>query len=65
MIWRELSISERYRPATAYLSITFSVLVNDEMSEQEQNQRLIDYAIDEMNCLGNRTATLGSAEFND
>lgn len=58
-------MNEWYRPAKVYLTLTTSILVNDEMSEAEQEKRLVDMAIDEVECLDNRDVCFEYAEFQD
>lgn len=57
---------ERYRPVTIYMTATMEVLVDDEKESQEaQDQKMTDQAIDFVQCLGMPEIDFEMAEFND
>ena len=58
-------MSERYRTAKVFMTVNIDVLVNDDMSEEEQEQKMTDLAIDYVQCLGNTAVQFEMAEFND
>ena len=58
-------MNERYRSAKVYMTVNIDVLVNDGMTEQEQEQKMTDLAIDYVQCLGDATVQFEMAEFND
>jgi hypothetical protein len=58
-------MNERYRSAKVFITVNIDVLVNDGMTEQEQEQKMTDLAIDYVQCLGDATVQFEMAEFND
>lgn len=58
-------MKEWYRSATVRMTLTMPVLVDDEMTKEEQEQRMVNWAIEEVQCLGNRDVQFESVEFND
>jgi hypothetical protein len=58
-------MTERYRSAKIFMTVNIDVLVNDGMTEQEQEQKMTDLAIDYVQCLGDATVQFEMAEFND
>ena len=58
-------MNEKYRSATVCMTVNIDVLVNDGMTEQEQEQKMIDLAIDYVQCLGDTAVQFEMAEFND
>ena len=58
-------MNERYRTAKVFMTVNIDVLVNDGMTEQEQEQKMTDLAIDYVQCLGDATVRFEMAEFND
>ena len=58
-------MKERYRTAKVFMTVNIDVLVNDGMSEQEQEQKMTDLAIDYVQCLGDTAVQFEMVEFND
>ena len=58
-------MNERYRSAKVFMTVNIDVLVNDGMTEQEQEQKMTDLAIDYVQCLGDSAVQFEMAEFND
>lgn len=58
-------MTERYRTAKVYMTVNIDVLVNDGMTEEEQEQKMTDLAIDYVQCLGDASVQFEMAEFND
>ena len=58
-------MNERYRPATVCMTVNIDVLVNDGMTEEEQEQKMVDLAIDFVQCLGDSDIKFEYVEFND
>lgn len=58
-------MNEKYRSATVCMTVNIDVLVNDSMTEDEQEQKLVDLAIDYVECLGDADINFEYAEFND
>jgi biotin synthase-like enzyme len=58
-------MNERYRTAKVFMTVNIDVLVNDGMTEQEQEQKMTDLAIDYVQCLGDTSVQFEMAEFND
>ena len=58
-------MNERYRSAKVFMTVNIDVLVNDGMTEQEQEQKMTDLAIDYVQCLGDADVQFEMAEFND
>ena len=58
-------MNEKYRSATVCMTVNIDVLVNDSMTEDEQEQKLVDLAIDYVQCLGDADINFEYAEFND
>ena len=58
-------MNERYRTAKVFMTVNIDVLVNDDMTEQEQEQKMADFAIDYVQCLGDTAVQFEMAEFND
>ena len=58
-------MDERYRYAKVYMTANIDVLVNDGMTKEEQEQRMVDLAIDYVQCLGDAGVQFEMAEFND
>ena len=58
-------MKETYRSATVCMTVSIDVLVNDSMTEDEQEQKLVDLAIDYVQCLGDADINFEYAEFND
>ena len=58
-------MNERYRSAKVFMTVNIDVLVNDGMTEQEQEQKMTDLAIDYVQCLGDTSVQFEMAEFND
>lgn len=58
-------MNERYRSAKVYMTVNIDVLVNDRMTEDEQEQKMVDLAIDYVQCLGDANINFQYAEFND
>ena len=58
-------MNERYRSAKVFMTVNIDVLVNDRMTEDEQEQKLVDLAIDYVQCLGDTAVQFEMAEFND
>ena len=58
-------MNERYRSAKVYMTVNIDVLVNDRMTEDEQEQKLVDLAIDYVQCMGDAAVQFEMAEFND
>ena len=58
-------MKERYRLAKVFMTVNIDVLVNDGMTEQEQEQKMTDLAIDYVQCLGDTSVQFEMAEFND
>ena len=56
---------ERYRSAKVYMTVNIDVLVNDGMTKEEQEQKMVDLAIDYVQCLGDTDVQFELAEFND
>lgn len=56
---------ERYRTAKVYMTVNIDVLVNDSMTKEEQAQKMVDLAIDYVQCLGDTDVQFELAEFND
>ena len=57
---------ERYRPVKIYMMATIEILVDDEKESQEaQDQKMTDQAIDFVQCLGMPEIDFEMAEFND
>lgn len=56
---------ERYRSAKVYITVNIDVLVNDGMTQEEQEQKMVDLAIDYVRCLGDSKIQFELAEFND
>ena len=47
------------------MTVNIDVLVNDGMTEEEQEQKMVDLAIDYVQCLGDSDISFEYAEFND
>ena len=47
------------------MTVNIDVLVNDGMTEQEQEQKMTDLAIDYVQCLDDPSIQFEMAEFND
>ena len=58
-------MNEKYRSATVCMTVNIDVLVNDSMTEDEQEQKMTDLAIDYVQCLGDAAVQFEMAEFND
>ena len=58
-------MSERYRTAKVYMTASIDVLVNDGMAKEEQEQKMVDLAIDYVQCLGDANVQFELVEFND
>lgn len=58
-------MGERYRPAKVYMTANIGVLVNDGMTKEEQEQKMVNLAIDYVQCLGDADIQFEMAEFND
>ena len=58
-------MNEKYRSATVCMTVNIDVLVNDSMTEDEQEQKLVDLAINYVQCLGDTDINFEYAEFND
>lgn len=58
-------MNERYRSAKVFMTVNIDVLVNDGMTQQEQEQKMTDLAIDYVQCLGDTAVRFEMAEFND
>ena len=58
-------MSERYRTAKIYMTANIDVLVNDGMTKEEQEQKMVDLAVDYVQCLGDPAVHFEMAEFND
>ena len=58
-------MNERYRTAKVFMTVNIDVLVNDGMTEQEQEKKMTDLAIDYVQCLGDTSIQFEMAEFND
>lgn len=58
-------MNERYRSAKVFMTVNIDVLVNDGMTEQEQEQKMTDLAIDYVQCLDDAAVQFEMAEFND
>lgn len=58
-------MSERYRTAKVFMTVNIDILVNDDMSEEEQEQKMTDLVIDYVQCLGDPSVQFEMAEFND
>ena len=58
-------MNERYRSAKIFMTVNIDVLVDDGMTEQEQEQKMTDLAIDYVQCLGDASVQFEMAEFND
>ena len=57
---------ERYRTVKIYMTATIEILVDDEKeSFKEQEQKMIDQAIDFVQCLGMPEIDFTTAEFNE
>lgn len=57
---------ERYRPVKIYMTATIEILVDDGKESQEaQDQKMTDQAIDFVQCLGMPEIDFEMAEFND
>lgn len=56
---------ERYRPVKIYMTATIEVLVRDSETEEEQEHKMTDQAIDFVQCLGASEVDFWTAEFND
>ena len=60
-----MGMAERYRSAKVYMTVNIDVLVNDGMTKEEQEQKMVDLAIDYVQCLGDADIQFELAEFND
>jgi hypothetical protein len=58
-------MDERYRSAKVYMTVNIDVLVTDGMSKGEQEQKMVDLAIDYVQCLGDSAVHFEMVEFND
>jgi hypothetical protein len=58
-------MNERYRSAKVFMTVNIDVLVDDGMTEQEQEQKMTDLAIDYVQCLDDTAVQFEMAEFND
>ena len=58
-------MNERYRSAKVFMTVNIDVLVNDSMTEDVREQKLVDLAIDYVQCLGDAAVKFEMAEFND
>jgi len=58
-------MNERYRLAKVYMTVSIDVLVNDSMTKEEQEQKMVDLAIDYVQCLGEANIQFELAEFTD
>lgn len=58
-------MSERYRTVKIYMTATIEVLVRDSETQEEQEQKMTDQAIDFVQCLGASEVDFEMAEFND
>ena len=58
-------MKETYRSATVCMTLNIDVLVSDDMTEEEQEQKMVDLAIDYVQCLGDTAVQFEMAEFND
>ena len=47
------------------MTVNIDVLVNDGMTKEEQEQKMVDLAIDYVQCLGDADIHFELAEFND
>lgn len=56
-------MKEWYRVAKIVMTAKIEVLVNDSMSEEEQEQRMADLATDFVQCLGEPDIEFEFAEF--
>ena len=60
-----MGMREHCRSATVCMTVNIDVLVNDGMTEDEQEQKKVDLAIDYVQCLGDPNISFEYAEFND
>ena len=60
-----MGMVEYYKSATVCMTVNIDVLVNDGMTEEEQEQKLVNLAIDYVQCLGDSDVHFEYAEFND
>lgn len=58
-------MNERYRTVKIYMTARIEVLVNDRETEEEQEKKMADLAIDFVNCLGSNEIEFEMAEFDD
>ena len=58
-------MGERYRSAKVYMTVNIDVLVNDGMTKEEQEKKMVELAIDYVQCLGDDSIQFELAEFND
>ena len=58
-------MKETYRSATVCMTVNIDVLVNDDMTEEEQEQKMVDLVIDYVQCLGDENIKFEYVEFND
>ena len=58
-------MNERYRSAKVFMTVNIDVLVDDGMTEKEQEQKMTDLAIDYVQCLCDTAIQFEMAEFND
>ena len=58
-------MNERYRPVKIYMTATIEVLVMDSETQEEQEQKMTDQAINFVQCLGASEVDFEMAEFND
>ena len=58
-------MNERYRTAKVYMTANIDVLVTDGMTKEEQEQKMVDLAINYVQCLGDANTQFELAEFTD
>lgn len=56
---------ERYRPVKIYMTATIEVLVNSNETQEEQEQKMTDLAIDFVQYLDSNEVQFEMAEFDD
>lgn len=60
-----MEMTERYRPVKIYMTATIEVLVNDGETAEEQENKMVDQAIDFVQCLDSNEVQFEMAEFDD
>lgn len=58
-------MNERYRPVKIYMTARIEVLVNDRETEEEQEKKMTDLAINFVECLNSNEIEFEMAEFDD